>query len=235
MKGIFFDVGTCSLVAKDDAGWYGVQPESLGSETAGLSGFEMQPTFGFASRPVDKDGAGACTALLGYLGSRDGFAWVGHDPRYSAKCPPLTQGSSAQWNSSGAFSLLDSEEETLTIYIPLDGASKAHCVIVGKDANGKRTIELRHADGGYIRIDETSAVIRHNGNGYVEIIGDKVNVNGQMNNPSGGSFGGPSAVPVAKVAELIFWAAKVNASLNSAGFPAPPLSPTVATTSLFGA
>lgn len=95
-------VGSVTLCAPDETGWYCVQIDGLGEGGCG-AWFETQPTFGFASRPVDRDASGSCNVLYSF----DGSAWVGHDRRYTAKCPTLTQGSSVHWCADGSCVLLD--------------------------------------------------------------------------------------------------------------------------------
>lgn len=110
-QGYALRMAVVSTSAADEKSWYGINPIGFG-DNAGLSSREYQPPFGFASRPVDfSDGIG-CNCLVSNDG---GFAWLGHDPRYSDKCPALTQGSSAQWCADGSYVLVDAVTHEITI------------------------------------------------------------------------------------------------------------------------
>jgi hypothetical protein len=202
-----FSLVTCQSSSVDADGFWGVQSDahsstvtdlSANSKGAGLGHFWMQHSFGFIARPVDpdNDNGKGCLLLEGTEGSSEGFSWLAHDPRFYSVIPALTQGSSCMYNSRGMFLFLDSEAETLTQYIPYtDGtAKKSHVVTYGKDANGSPSIELRHGNGQYISMVDEKIVLRAKGNASLELDGDNVIANGNLNNPGAGSFGGATPV-----------------------------------------
>lgn len=231
MRGLSFQVGTAVSLGYDENRMLGVQVDAHG-ENAGDNGRFCLGSYGLIGRPLAANDEGLGAPVLYADEGREGFAWVGFDHRDLEIAPPLTDGSVALYNSRGAFWLLDYDTETATFYVPMDDGAKAHCFVVGKDANGKRATELRHSDGGYFRIDENSAVIRHNGNGYIEIKGDKINLNGQLNNPSGGSFGGPASQPVVNATALaaaMSTAATAISALGGSPVKGTDLAPIMAT------
>jgi len=184
-------VGVVQYCATDSKSWYGLQVRGFG-EDSGLQ-FEWQPQYGFAARPVDATSGTGCNAVYSIEGQ---FSWCIHDQRYNDKAPPLTPGSAAQWNYKGAFSLFDCDTETWTVYVPMNNATKAHTVVAGKDANGKEYIELRHANGSYVVLNDDGVVVRHTGDAYVEVNGGKVNLNGEVNTTASLNVGGAAAQPL---------------------------------------
>jgi hypothetical protein len=214
-SGMMFDLGTVVHTAYDDAGWIGVRVDGFGEEESGLGDSELQTQFGFTSRPVDRDANGGCETLYSHSGNSESFAYLGKDARYIAKCPPLTQGSSVHWNSSGAFHLLDATEETSTLYIPVGG--KAHTITVGKDSNGSSTIDLLHTSGASITITDTDIVIRHTGNGFIRVQGDDVTVNGALKASSGLDVGGGAGQPVINATLLVAALNSIASSISSGG------------------
>lgn len=212
--GLLFDVGTVATVALDDFGWYGVRVGGYGGPESGLGDAELQCAYGFASRPVDRgeDGKG-CDVLYAHAGNSETFAWFGRDARYVDKCPPLTQGSSAQWNHKGAFVLLDSEIDSLVAYIPR--GSSAHALTIGGDADNADLIDLRHASGAYLNCTTADEwTIRGNGNAFVNIKGDAVSINGALNTTANIQVGGPAALPVALTVPLTAYLVAVEALLG---------------------
>lgn len=195
MMELSFQLGTAISIAYDENGMLGVQVDGHGDNAGGAGRYAIG-SFGLIGRPLPatEDGLGA-VALYCDEG-RDGFAWIGFDYRDQTKVPPLSDGSVALYNSGGQFWLLDYEAETATLYVPMDDASKAHTIVAGKDSNGKRYIEMRHSDGGYITITEDSVVVRHAGNAYIEIKGDEIALNGTANTTAGLNVGGAAAQPV---------------------------------------
>lgn len=202
-----FDYDLAMVSAISDGGWYGVQPTGFGGDDAGLGAYDYQPQFGFASRPVDasRESDGTPVGCLMWridIGSTGGFAWLGHDTRYNAKCPPLSQGSCAQWNSHGAFSLLDTVTDTWTLYVPRSNGTKAHVWVAGQDSNGAEYMELRAASGAYLSFTSASNTLRHTGNAYVEVKPGELNLNGPVNAPTSLSVGGAGAQSLALYPQL---------------------------------
>jgi hypothetical protein len=218
-----FDIGSVATVAKDDFGWYGVRVGGYGGPESGLGDAELQCAYGFASRPVDRgaDGIG-CDVLYAHAGNSETFAWFGRDARYVDKCPPLTQGSSAQWNHKGAFHLLDSDSNTSMLYVPR--GSSAHTVTVGQASDGVDLIEFRHSSGALLYCTpSTGWVMRGVGNAFTTIDGDAFNVNGNATVTASLTVGGPTALPVVDATKLaILLNALIVALESGAG---PPVTP----------
>jgi hypothetical protein len=144
------DYDVLVVSAPTDDGWYGVQEKGFGGDKAGLGYLNFQPPFGFVSRPLDAtietDGTPVgCTQFIARLGRAGGFSWLGHDPRYTDKCPPVTRGSSAQWNAKGAYVLLEHEDDTCKINIPATGGGN-YVLTMGKNGSGEQVISLEHAN-----------------------------------------------------------------------------------------
>lgn len=193
-----YDVAVCS--AQTDDGWYGIQANGFGGEKAGIGFDSYQPQFGFASRPLDAtieaDGTPVgCLMFKAETGNAGGFAWFGHDVRCTKKAPPITRGSCAQWNAKGAFSLLDYETDTWTLYVPIKGGTKAHKIFAGEDGAGKPTIDILHSSGAYITIVEGSTTIRNTGNALIEVKPTEITLQGALNIPTSISVGGALAQP----------------------------------------
>lgn len=245
--GLTFELGACVLTTFDEDGFLTAQPDGLGDEPR-LAGYELHHAFGFASRPIDPetDSTGgiiegrACNLLIATLGNET-HAWLAADPRYINKFPQLKKGSSVQYASDGVFSVLDPETHTWTLYVPyaFDASgtpTKAHVITVGKDGNSKPIVELVSGEGPSITILEKSLVAKNaGGSAWIEINDNGTNIIGPLKAHGGADLGGTASVPLAKAADLIVWAANVNASLNTLGAPIAALSPTVATTLTKGA
>jgi hypothetical protein len=194
--GLMFDIGSVVTVAVDDSGWYGVRIGGYGGPESGLGDAELQCAYGFASRPVDRgsDGIG-CDVLYAHAGNSETFAWFGRDARHIDKCPPLSQGSCASWNSAGAFHLLDVESNSSMLYVPR--GSSAHTVTVGQASDGVDLIEFRHSSGALLYCTpSTGWVMRGVGNAFTTIDGDAFNVNGNATVTASLTVGGPAAMPV---------------------------------------
>lgn len=207
---IDYTVALTSAISED--GWYGIQPQGHGGPNAGLGYADLQSPFGFTSRPldadIDSDGVpSGCFLWKADSGNSAEYAWLGTDPRHVAKCPPVTKGSSAQWSAKGAFHLLDHDADTSTLYVPVEfddngSPTKAHTIVVGKDANGGKYIELRHSNGAYLVINDTSTVMRHVGNALIEVLNDAINLNGKVNTTASMNVGGAAAQPVVNATAL---------------------------------
>lgn len=203
-------VATAVCCEQDEFGWYGVQCDSFAEKGSALDSC-YQPSYGFAARPVDAtfDAEGnvdeGCQVIKAGSGRTKALAWLGHDTRYSDKCPPLTKGSCAQWNAKGAFSLLDYDADTWTLYVPRVNGTKAHTVVVGQDSNGKAYIELRHQLGSYLALTEDSAVLRHTGSALIEVLSDAINLNGKVNTTASFTVGGVAAQPLTNNTALLLY------------------------------
>jgi phage gp45-like len=173
-----FRLVTAQASAVDADKFLGVQSDAHGKDSA-VGHFGLMHPFGFSSRPVDPDSDGkGCIVLEGVEGHQ-GFSWLAYDPRFYGKIPPLSQGSSCQYNSAGAFIVLDSDKQTSIQYQPYtDGITKAHKVTIGKAGDGKPVIELKHGDGQYLAFKDLGAELRGSGNAYYQAKGDNCTLNG---------------------------------------------------------
>jgi hypothetical protein len=219
-SGMVMDLGVVVHSAYDDEGWIGVRVDGFGGDDSGLGDSELQTPFGFTSRPVDraKNGIG-CEVLYAHSGNSESFAWFGKDPRYTDKCPPLFQGSSAQWASNGSFGLLDTESNSYKLYVPR--GSSAHSVTVGQADDGVDLIEFRHSSGALLYCTpETGWVMRGVGNAFAGIDGDAFNVNGNATVTGALTVGGTAGQPVIN-ATLAIAALNALGSAISMGGSAP--------------
>lgn len=210
--GLMFDLGTAVHTAYDDEGWIGVRLDGYGEEESGMGDSELQTQFGFTSRPVDRDDAGGCDILYAHAGNSESFAWLGTDRRYTNKCPPLFQGSSAQWNSHGGFFLLDTEQDTATLYVPM--GNEAHVVTVGVDANAEKVISLQHSNGSYITVNKDGITMRGVGDAFANINGNKVALNGEVTTTASMTVGGVAALSVAKADPIVAYLSALEALLG---------------------
>lgn len=227
-----FDVAVVTGTTDDN--WYGVQAKGFGGDKAGLGFSNFQPPFGFASRPLDAtieaDGSPTgCTYFKASMGRAGDLAWLGHDARLTDKCPPISKGSSAQWNARGAFLLQDYDEQTSTLYQPIANGTKAHKVTVGVDGNNAPIIDLLHSSGAYLTLADPSVVLRHTGSGYLEIKGDNLTANGKLKVTSGLDVGGGASLSLALDPPLqLYLAALENVISALAAATTPPTTPAVA-------
>lgn len=195
---------------KDQNGWYGVQVEGYGGKDSGASPLEMQSPFGFTSWPldadIDPDGnvSAGCHAVTLRRGRADGVAVLGHDPRFSDKCPPGSKGSSALWNARGDNWLIDYAEKRATLYVSTEDGSSAHAWTIGRDPNGDQVINLQHSGGGFILLKNASSQLRGPGSAYVDVKANEVNLNGNSKVLGSLGVGGAAGIlPVALHAPLL--------------------------------
>jgi hypothetical protein len=191
-----FQLGTSVAIAYGEGGFLGVQTDGFG-ENSGVHGRDVIGQFGLIGRPLDaSEGKGALT-LFADEGA-EGFAWIGFDVRDAEKCPPLSGGSAALYNSRGAYQLLDYETETSTLYVPINEGAKAHMIQVGNDSNGKAVVDIRHADGMAVIMLENSLTIKNAaGDAYIELNDSGIVLNGNTKAVGGIDIGGGAAMPLA--------------------------------------
>jgi len=233
---IRFELSTAVTSGYDDKGFLGIQPAAYGTTDgadAGMGPYQQILPLGYYARPLDRgsDKVGAWI-LTGTEGGK-GYAWCVQDPRAASLCPPLTKGSRALVNDSGQIILQDCEADTTTIIVPYLGGSKEHIVTIGKDANGKATIELRHGTGSYVSLTDDGIVARGQGNAQLEVNGDKVNINGNLNCPSAGSFG--KATPINTLVTFPGFELFVSTLVSSLGAMTSPTLPPAALATAIGA
>lgn len=193
-------------------GYWGVQSDAFGKDAA-VGHFPMMHPFGFISRPVDPDSASGvgCLVLEGVEGGSEGFSWLCHDPRYQAKIPPLSQGSSCQYNCDGAFVYLDAQGHALTGYVPVEGGTQAHSFQIGYDTGGKLVLNFVHANGMAILMsDQTITIKNAAGDAYWELNAEGTVLNGNTKLVGGLDVGGEGAQPMINLTLFeTWWAAMV--------------------------
>lgn len=235
MRGFVFDIGTVTLTEYDADGFLGLQMSVNGDAKSGAEPFETHHPFGFLSRPRDPDPDGrGCYGLYAWDGSQ-GHVWPGQDARMASSAaggviPELGKGSSVMYGANGSFALFQSEtpdgvqDGTFTLYVPVeyDGSAKptkAHIVLVGKDANGKPTISLIHSSAAYIAIGEneiTATTGEPSGSAAIILKSGTIGLAGDIA-VAGNFAAGPS---------LIAWMAAVTTALTGLGAP-PPVPPPI--------
>lgn len=132
--------GPIATVAADENGWFGAHFVGFGDSA--LRQVEWQTPYGCGALPVDGTETEACNGFFSLDGE---FAWLGHDARYSSKCPLTHGGDAALWTYRGQHLYLDTDSYTCTLTAPLSDG-KSHLIQVGVVA-GERVINILHADG----------------------------------------------------------------------------------------
>lgn len=176
--GIVFDLGACVATELNDDGFLVAQPDGAGEDPR-VNSYEVQHTFGFASRPqdpeLDADGhiveGQVCNLLIGSTGNEN-YSWLGSDPRATALMPPLAKGSSVQYalrkDKKRSFTVIDGETGTVTTYI--EAGATAHVITVGVDGNGKELIGFAHARGlSFSMLEKTITLKNAAGDVYLEM------------------------------------------------------------------
>lgn len=221
-----WELGSAAFSEYDDDGILGIQLDPHGDD-AGAPTLELTHTFGFHSRPLDPDPNGVgCSVLVGASGSRGAVALLGNDPRALGKIPQSAKGSSVQYAAKGAFSLLDGETSTWTLYVPteFDGSgepSAAHVQQMGLDGNGEPTCKLTHSDGqGWVMFDKKVIISNAKGDAYIELGPDGIILNGNVKT-TGGIAVGAAPLPLVMQPALATALAQFAAAIALA-IPAPP-------------
>jgi hypothetical protein len=196
-------LGTAVAIAYGEGGFLGVQTDAFG-KSPGTHGRQVVGQFGLMGRPLDSDGEDGALVLYADEGA-EGFAWIGFDGRIANKLPELTSGSTAFYNSRGAYQLLDYETETYTLYVPVDEGDGIHIFTVGKDQNGRRTISLSHADGMTIALlDNKVMLTTKDGATSIECTTSKITVAGPtVHIESPNVLLGAGASPIACVGDIV--------------------------------
>jgi len=212
-------------------------------------GLESVQPLGILSRPLDPTPDGGAGCLAADDGG-EGFAMPTTDPRLVAKVPEITKGATVIY-SAGPFLLLDQENASTMIYQPVGDDAGQVFSMVGKP--GECDIQIRHETGAGIAIQKDGKTVINNavGDAYIEVGPDGIVQNGNVKINGGVVLGDiAGAMPLAKAAEIIAWAATVETRLtaialllNAAGpvtgapgsvGPTVPLAPTVATVMVSG-
>jgi hypothetical protein len=208
-----FQLGTAIALAYDENSMLGVQVDGHGMNP-GVHGRYVVGMYGLVGRPLDATDEGGALCLYADEGS-EGFAWCGFDHRDLSKVPAMSGGSWCLCNSRGSFVLQDYESESTTIYVPIEDGAKAHKILVGNDGAGKPTIDILHSSGACITMTDTEVLIRHTGNGFVQIKGDDVIINGTAKIVSGLDVGGGVSIPFTLATPLATYLTALEALLKA--------------------
>ncbi len=192
-----WQLGTVQLTEYDDNGFLGLQIDSLGDQ-GGMDPLDAVHPFGFEGRPNDPEDDATGNLTLYTFEGDEGYAIALGDYRLVSKLPELKKGGSRMYCATGSYIVADGEDGTVTIYVPTDANNtKAHEIQIGVDANGKRILNLVHADGYGITMTEDQGIILSAGpNTRVEILPDAINFVGKVNGAGNMSVGGAGALPV---------------------------------------
>lgn len=177
------ELSTCQLTGIDEGGFIGAQIDALGAggdDDSGASPDQLSHSFGFVSRPRDPEKGVGCTLFHYQSGSSERYCWLGDDPRYVAKHPPIKKGGAAFYSAPGSFWSLDGADGTATLYVPY-AAGKAHLGTVGLDGNGDPIFEWVHGDGMALTFFKKKAILKNaDGSVYIELSDTGATINGNV-------------------------------------------------------
>lgn len=194
------DLSTCQLTAIDENGFIGSQVDGLGE--SGVTPDQLTHAFGFVSRPRDPEDGLGCSQFHYQSGSSERYCWLGDDPRFVDKHPPIKKGGAAFYCAHGSFWNLDGEDGTATCYVPY-ASDKAHLATIGLDGNGKPIIEFASGTGAaWTLLDGVTTFSNDSGSAYLEINPDGINAVGPFKAAGGADIGGPGSLPLVKFAPL---------------------------------
>lgn len=166
---------------------------------AGAPTFECISPLGLLSRPMDPvvgpDGTMSTGAncLFAREGG-EGFAMPTNDPRWIAKIPQPTKGSTILY-SAKAFLALDAENDAVTLLQPGEENDNVFSMNI---KSGEEAIQIIHVSGSKItfKADGSVYIASSSGAAYIEIAGDAINLNGNVTVNGGMSVGGAGALAV---------------------------------------
>lgn len=217
------DVSVALVSEYDDEGVLTAQAGGFGPGDVGQSPFEVLQPYGDISRPLDSDENDGASAFVMREASDRTSVMLLSDVRMLDLAPQSSKGSKGFVNARGAYVVADYDTETLTAYVPMDEATKAHLISVGKDTNGVPVVELVHADGQSLSMLDGHATLSGPGGGaYVSVGSDSVVINGDVRLVGGLALGGPEAqsLLVASLTQAVL--TSVAASLSAS--PGTPVT-----------
>jgi len=136
-------LGMC-VTSVYEGGFVGIQVDAFGEHESGVQPMEALHPYGFEGRPVDRDDSKAgCSAMYWWDGD-DGHVIALGSSTHPDVFSELQKGSSRQYAAWGAYFHLDHANRRAHLYVPYDGGTKAHEVLVDTVAN---TISVSHGDG----------------------------------------------------------------------------------------
>lgn len=226
------DLAMTQVTAYDPDG-YPVQGADFYGETqAGVPAGEQLHPLGILSRArdpeVDNTGQPSKGATMMRLieGSQE-HSLALSDPRAVPKLPQNDKGGTILYADTGAAALpfvrLSGTDGTFQVYVPY--GNTAATIAIDVSTQGQESIQIVHGSGMAIRMvaGGANAVTISNkaGDAYVSVDDNGVTLNGNGQLIGGLAVGVPSPpgppppMPVARAAELVTWAASVQAALTA--------------------
>jgi hypothetical protein len=205
----------------DDFGFVGIQPAAFGTKDgadSGMGAYQQIMPHGYFARPLDKTADGNAAWVLAGVEGGKGYVLTLQDPRSAANLPPHSKGSCGLCNDDGTFFLLDHDAQTATLYVKLDGGTKAHAIQVGYDSSStpKLCLNLIHANGMAILMSDETVVIKNAaGDAYIELNADGIVQNGNTKLVGGLDVGGSGAQPMINLTLFEAWWAGVVAAVTA--------------------
>lgn len=220
------DLSTCQLTGIDESGFLAAQIDALGSggdDDSGATPDQLSHAFGFASRCRDPEDGVGCTLFHYQSGSSERYCWLGDDPRYVAKFPPIKKGGAAFYCAVGSFWNLDGEDGTATCYVPY-ATGKAHLGTIGLDGNGKAILEFVHGDGMAITMLEHSLVIKNaDGSVYIELNDTGAVINANLKLTGAAEINGAKITPTGDVVTSTGVSLMLHTHPTALGPSGPPI------------
>jgi len=211
-------LGMCVVSEYDDDGFIGIQVDAFGENESGMDPFEALHPYGFEGRPLDRADSLEGSQAFYWRDGPEGHVMALGDGRGPQNLPQLSLGSSRQYNSAGAFLLLDTDAETLTAYTPYSGGSKAHVFTMGLDSNGKDYVGLVQALGLALTMLEKSLVLKNAaGDAYIELNDAGITINGNTTVYGGLNAGGGAGLPVMMAVAFSAWWSALTSVISASG------------------
>lgn len=236
---------TCCVASSAYAdGWLTVQRDAYGGAASGAVPSTIVMPYGFLSRPQDPDGDQAsCQGLLIREGNETHLMPT-LDKRVLEKLPEVAKGGSIQYCSKGAFGLLDPDQDTWTLYIPVafdgDGKpTKAHTLTVGKASDGSPLLSLVHADGMALVMqsdDKHSVTLRNKGgDASITLDDDGITLIGKVRIAGGLVAGDAGAKPLVTLDGLLAYLTALEGAIAAKLPPGPVPMPVAGAAATFTA
>ena len=229
---IAIDLALAQVTAYDADGFSQIGADYFGEAQAGVPAGEQLHPLGVLSRPrdpeVDNQGQPSKGATVMRLveGSQEHSIALG-DPRAIPKLPQLDKGGTILYADTGAsalpFVLLNGTNGTFQVYVPY--GNTAATIAIDVSTQGQESIQIVHGSGMAIRMVAGGAngvtISNKAGDAYVSVDDNGVTLNGNSQLIGGLAVGVPSPpgppppMPVARAAEIVAWAANVQAALTA--------------------
>jgi hypothetical protein len=199
----------------DDDGFLGVQVDTHGRDDAGVPPFQALMPYGLIGRPLDPESNGEGSNVLFWEDGDESHCIALNDPRVQTVAPQATKGSVGLCNARGAFFLLDYDDDTATLYVPVDSGSKAHVITVGKDGNGADFLGIVQCNGlSVTMLDDELVISNRAGTAYIQLDDSGIILNGNLKLVGGLDVGGGTALPLVLGPALLTWMNSVAAAVS---------------------